>query len=169
MQRTKTVDVIFVTSAKDYIAPCAKLSAIIDSIYKDNFVRIPEENSILYEKDFLPFKNFSQNLFGKCHSSKDVVAHSVALIDRVISNTNFILKPNNSNRLLVGIFLLVNRYYKTPNLLFEKIFNLNKNELELIEKEVFYLINSNVEVPKNMLSDYIDQIYAPTNNGNNNK
>ncbi len=159
MNRTRTVDVIFVASSKDYIAPCQKLYTIMETFYKDNFVRLPDEESILYEKDYLPFKNFSQNLFCKSASSKEVVAHCFALIDKIISNTSFILKPNNSNRLLVGVFVLVNKLYKTPNLQFEKTFNLNKNELENIENEVLYLAGSDISFDKNLINEYIDQIW----------
>ena len=159
MLRTKTVDVIFVTSAKNYIYPCQKISTIMESFYKDNFVRLPDENSILWENEFLLFKNFSQNLFGKCGSSKEVVGYCVAIIDRIVSNSNFVLKPNNSNRLLVGSFTLVNKHLNIQGLEYEKIFNLELSEIEKIEQEVYILTGKNIEIDKDFLHEYVESIY----------
>ena len=159
MERTKTVDVVFVQSSKNYIEPCSKINKILESIYKDNFVRLPEEDSILYEKVFIPFQSFSQNLFGKCKVDKSIVAWCLALLDKIISNTNFILKPNNSNRLLLGILGLINKKENFSDNYLKLFSNLNNYELEMIEKDALYLLGDSIYIDKDLLDQYTKELY----------
>ncbi len=159
MQRTKTIDVVTVTSSTGYIEPCNKISVIIDTIFKENFVRLANQNSILYEADGFTFKQFIQNAFGKCHVSKEALAHIMALLDRIVSTTDFILKPQNCNRLLVGLIIIVCKYNKLPKF-FDKLFNIVSSDLDKIEKEVLSFLNNDIFVSQETVLNYMEAIYA---------
>ena len=159
MQRTKTIDVVTVSSSTGYIEPCNKISIIIDTIFKENFVRLANQNSSLYEADGFTFKQFIQNAFGKCHVSKESLAHIMALFDRIVSTTDFVLKPQNSNRLLVGLIIIVSKYNKLTKF-FDKLFNIVSSDLEKIEKEVLSLLNNDIFVSQDAITNYVEAIYA---------
>lgn len=154
INRTKTVDVIIQSANKDYVQPVAAIVTVLESIYRNNFVKIADKNCLFYEETYLPFKNFAQNLFGKFSSSKEIVAHTFALLDKIISNTSFFLKQNNTNRLFVGCFKLANDYYK-KEIKFENILNLNHDELKAIEKQTYDLLGEDIYIEKKLIDEYI--------------
>lgn len=158
MQRTKTIDVVTVKSSTGYVEPCNKVNIIVETIFKDNFVRTGNKNSILYEEDPMLFKQFMLNTFGKIHISQEALANVCLLLDRIVSTTNFVLKPQNANRLLIGLILIVFKLQKL-NKFFDKLLNLSKDILESIEKEVSHFLNHDFSINKELQTEYINEIY----------
>lgn len=158
MQRTKTIDVVVQKSSESFVLPCSKMAIIVDTVFKENFVRETDKNSILYETEYVPFKQFAQNSFGKCPASKEILAHIFALMDRIVSTTEFVLKPQNANRLLAGLIIIVNKHQSKLTKFYDKIFNMTKEEIQEIEKEVRQYLTE-IEVPSDLLKDYVEHIY----------
>ena len=158
MQRTKTIDVVTVTSSTGYVEPCNKISTIVDTIFKENFVRIANVNSPLFEEDSIVFKQFILNIFGKLHIGKELIAQVIALLDKVVSTTTFILKQQNANRLIIGLVIGVYKANKLTKF-FDKIFDLSNKELENIECEVGSLLDKTYKIEKSLIEEYIKEIF----------
>lgn len=158
INRTKTVDVIIQSHSSEYIKPIAALMTVLESIYRNNFVKIAEKNCIYYEETYLPFKNLAQNVFAKFMSSKEIVGHTFSLFDKITSNTSFSLKPNNTNRLFIGCFILANNYYK-KEIKLENVLNLNNEELKLLEKQTYELLGEDIYIEKKLIDEYIQFLY----------
>lgn len=162
MERTKTIDFVATKSNKDFVNPCNKICLIVDTIFKENFVRSCDVSSILYEPECLPFKQFIQNAFGKYNPSKDMIGHIIALLDKIVSTTNYVIKQNNINRILIGLLSIITKYYRINKFL-DKMFEISINDISNIENEVNVLIGNNASVDNIIIKDYSDIIYKEIN------
>lgn len=153
MRKTQTMD-IAATQCSKYEKAASKLHKVIESIFKDNFVRLVDKNSPFFEKEPINFRNYILNIFSK-GLSKEVIALATRYLDRLVSDLDFFIKSQNVNKLYLGLLIVAYKQLQKDYKNLAKILSMKPEEIKLLDSEASKLLKNNFSYDKEKLNEYI--------------